>query len=82
LKYQNNQAMGQRTLTYTVSVTFADNIYDDAEIVDVAKNIARAIIAESTDGNGIAPADLDNYLEKVTVKPIHLDSQVCEKVYS
>jgi hypothetical protein len=72
--------MSQRTLTYTVSVTFADNIYDDAEIVDVAKNIARAIIAESTDGEGIAPAETDNYLESVKVKPEHLDSQVFEKV--
>lgn len=64
-----------KTLQFTVTVEFEDNINDDNDIMEVANNIARAITAE-TNGLGIAPEYADTYTKAVTVKPQFLDQEV------
>ena len=68
-----------KKLSFTVTLTFESKISDDNEIMDVAKNIARAIKAE-TNGIGISPLDGDTYLKTILVKPLGFDEVVTENV--
>jgi hypothetical protein len=65
--------------TFIVTLTFESKISDDNDILDIAKNIARAIKTE-TNGIGIAPLDGDTYLENIEVKPQFLEEIITENV--
>lgn len=67
-------------LQFTVTVEFADKITDDNQIMEVANNVARAIINE-VNGMGIAPEDSDTYTKTVSVKPQFLDHVVNASIY-
>lgn len=64
-----------KKLQFTITVEFEDNINDDNDIMEVAGNIANAIIFYA-DGMGIAPENGDTYTKAVTVKPQFLDQEV------
>jgi len=70
-----------RKLTFTVTVEFADKVVDDNEVIEVAENIARAIVDESQSGMGIAPEESETFLESVEVKPVFLDKTITKKAY-
>ena len=69
-----------KKLTFTVTVEFADKIVDDNEVLEVANNIAKAIV---NDANtiGIAPEESETHTESVEVKPQFVDEGVNLKVY-
>ncbi len=52
-----------KNLTFRVELQFESNIEQDEDIMQVAQNIARAIVAE-TNGQGISPQNGDTYLCK------------------
>jgi len=62
-----------------VELEFESNIELDEDIMQIAQNIARAIVAE-TNGEGIAPQDGDTYLEIVRVTPQYLNKTIIEHV--
>lgn len=64
-----------KKVQFTVTVEFEDNINDDNDIMEVAGNIANAIVYYA-DGMGIAPENSDTYTKAVTVKPQLLDQEV------
>lgn len=66
-----------KSISFRVELTFESNIERDEDIMNVAQNIARAIVAE-TNGQGIAPQDGDTYLEIVRVTPQYLNETVIE----
>ena len=66
-----------KSISFRVELTFESNIERDEDIMNVAQNIARAIVAE-TNGQGIAPQDGDTYLETVRVTPQYLNKTVIE----
>jgi hypothetical protein len=63
-------------LNFVVSLTFADKITDDQDILEIANNIARAIKNEVENGQGITTDFSDTYTEKIEVKPQFLDDIV------
>jgi hypothetical protein len=63
-----------------VELEFADGIYQDEDVMEIAQNVARAIVAE-TNGQGIAPQEGDTYLEVVRVTPHWLNKTIIEHVY-
>jgi hypothetical protein len=64
-----------KKLHFTVTVEFQDNINDDNDIMEVAGNIANAIVYYAG-GMGIAPENGDTYTKAVTIKPQFLDQEV------
>ena len=68
-----------KSILFRVELTFESNVERDEDIMNVAQNIARAIVAE-TNGQGIAPQDGDTYLEVVRVTPQYLNETVIEHV--
>ena len=71
--------MSKKTLRFTLDLTFESEINDDNDIMVVAANVARAIIAE-TNGLGISPQNGDTYLEELSIKPQYLDTTITLKV--
>jgi hypothetical protein len=69
-----------KSVLFRVEVTFADNVEQDEDIMQVAQNIARAIVNE-TNGEGIAPQNDDNYTKEVRVTPWYIDKTIIEHVY-
>jgi hypothetical protein len=69
-----------KKLTFTVTLEFESKITDDNDVIQVAENIARAIVSE-TNGEGIAPQNGDTYLENVEVKPMYLEEIIIKKAY-
>jgi hypothetical protein len=69
-----------KSVLFRVEVTFADNVEQDEDIMQVAQNIARAIVNE-TNGEGIAPQNGDTFLEVVRVTPWYIDKTIIEHVY-
>lgn len=61
--------------TFSVTLTFSDDIVGDDELMEIANNVARAIQLE-TNGLGISPADSDSFTTKVEVTPQFLDETV------
>jgi hypothetical protein len=68
-----------KDLTFRVELQFESNIEQDEDVMQVAENIARAIVAE-TNGQGIAPQNGDTYLEIVRVTPQYINKTVIEHV--
>jgi hypothetical protein len=68
-----------KSVSFRVELTFESNIERDEDLMSIAQNIARAIVAE-TNGQGIAPQDGDTYLEEVRVTPWYLNKTVIENV--
>lgn len=66
-----------KTQAFIVELTFESNIERDEDLMAIAQNVARAIVAE-TNGQGIAPQDGDTYLEVVRVTPWYLNQTVIE----
>lgn len=64
-----------KKLQFTVTVEFESNINDDNDIMEIAGNIANAIVFYAN-GQGIAPEHGDTYTTSVTVKPQFLDQEV------
>ena len=69
-----------KEITFSVTLQFESNIDQDEDVMQVAKNIARAIVAE-TNGQGISPQNGDTYLEVVKVTPQFIDQTITEKVF-
>jgi hypothetical protein len=69
-----------KKLTFTVTVEFADKIVDDNEVLEVANNIAKAIVHDANTC-GIAPEESETYTESVEVKPQFVDEVVNLKLY-
>jgi hypothetical protein len=68
-----------KSVSFRVELEFESNIELDEDIMQIAQNIARAIVAE-TNGQGIAPQDGDTYLEMVRVTPQYLNKTIIEHV--
>lgn len=68
-----------KSVSFRVELTFESNIERDEDLMAIAQNVARAIVAE-TNGQGIAPQDGDTYLEEVRVTPWYLNQTVIENV--
>lgn len=69
-----------KTLNFNVALTFSDKITDDETMLEIAKNIARAIVSEANNGLGITPDYADTYTKSVTVKPQFLDDVISETI--
>ena len=69
-----------RKIQFTVSITFSEKVTDDQDILDIAKNIARAIRNEAVEGNGITTDFTDAFTEEIEVKPQFLDEVINLKV--
>jgi quercetin dioxygenase-like cupin family protein len=69
-----------KKLTFTVTVEFEDKIYDDGEVLEVAKNIAHAIEQEADRGIGIAPEASETFTRSVEVKPQFLEETVKKEI--
>ena len=69
-----------RKIQFTVSITFSEKVTDDQDILDIAKNIARAIKSEAVEGNGITTDFTDAFTEEIEVKPQFLDEVINLKV--
>ena len=65
-----------KTLNFTVSLTFADKITDDSDILEIASNIARAIRNEVENGQGIATDFSDTYTTEIEVTPQFIDETI------
>ena len=70
-----------KIISFKVNVTFSENITSEADIREIARNIARAIYNEAN-GAGIAPDDADAYTKKVEVSPIDMEDFIAtRKIY-
>jgi hypothetical protein len=69
-----------KKLNFTVSLTFADKITDDTDIMEIASNIARAIKNEVENGQGITTDFSDTYTEKIEIKPQFIDETISIKI--
>ena len=69
-----------RKIQFTVSITFSEKVTDDQDILDIAKNIAKAIKNEAVEGNGITTDFTDAFTEEIEVKPQFLDEVINLKV--
>lgn len=67
-----------KKLQFTVTLEFADSIVDDNDVMEIAKNIARAIRHEADNGRGIVTDYSDTYTKKVTVKPQFVEGEAVE----
>ena len=68
-----------KDVTFRVELTFESNIERDEDLMSIAQNIARAIVAE-TNGQGISPQEGDTYLTIVRVTPQYLNQTIIEHV--
>jgi hypothetical protein len=68
-----------KSVLFRVEVTFADNVEQDEDIMQIAQNIARAIVNEAN-GEGIAPQYGDNYTKEVRVTPWYINKTVIENI--
>ena len=69
-----------KSVSFRVELEFESNIEQDEDVMQVAENIARAIVLEAN-GEGIAPQNGDTYLERVRVTPWYLNKAVIKDVY-
>ena len=71
-----------KTTRFIVEIVTADDIVDDNEKIDMAQNIARAIVNEVNNGMGITPVFSINRTntEIVYVKEWYSDKQIIEHV--
>ena len=69
-----------KTLNFTVSLTFADKITDDTDILEIATNIARAIRNEVENGQGITTDFSDTYTTEIEVRPQYIAQSVVVKI--
>jgi hypothetical protein len=69
-----------RKIQFTVSITFSEKVTDDQDILDIAKNIARAIKNEAVEGNGITTDFTDAFTKEIEVTPQFLDETITLKV--
>ena len=67
-------------LNFTVSLTFADKITDDTDILEIASNIARAIKNEVENGQGITTDFSDTYTKEIEVRPQYIAQSVVVKI--
>lgn len=70
-----------KTTRFIVEIVTADDIVDDNEKIDMAQNIARAIVNEANNGMGITPDYSDTFTEIVYVKEWYSDKQIIEHVW-
>ena len=68
-----------RKLTFTVTLEFEDKITDDLEIIEVADNIASAIVHDAGTA-GIAPEASETFTRSVEVKPQFLDETISKQI--
>jgi hypothetical protein len=71
-----------KTTRFIVEIVTSDDIVDDNEKIDMALNIARAIVNEANNGMGITPVFSINRTntEIVYVKEWYSDKQIIEHV--
>lgn len=69
-----------KTTRFIVEIVTSDDIVDDNEKIDMALNIARAIVNEANNGMGITPVFSINRTntEIVYVKEWYSDKQIIE----
>ncbi len=65
-----------RNQTFRVEIEFNGKVQTDEEIMEIAQNIANAIISDVNHGAGIAPHDGDNYTEIIRVTPQYLNETI------
>lgn len=63
-----------------VEITTSDKIVDDQCKDEMAQNIARAIVEEANNGQGITPEYADAYTQIVYVKEVYSETQIIEHV--
>jgi hypothetical protein len=56
-----------KTVSLLLNLTFADKIYSDEDIAEIAAKVANAIVHAADIGCGIAPEDSDTYLTEVEI---------------
>jgi hypothetical protein len=64
--------------SFRVEIEFNSKIQSDEETMEIAQNIANAIIFAANDGNGIAPSEGDAYTMIVRVTPQYLNKAIIE----
>jgi hypothetical protein len=71
-----------KTTRFIVEIVTSDDIVDDNEKIDMALNIARAIVNEANNGMGITPVFSINRTntEIVYVREWYSDKQIIEHV--
>jgi hypothetical protein len=69
-----------KKIQFTVSITFSEKVTDDQDILDIAKNIARAIKNEAVEGDGITTDFTDAITREIEVKPQFSDETITLKV--
>jgi len=69
-----------KSITFHVELQFESNIEQDEDVMQVAQNIARAIVLE-TNGQGISPQNGDTYLEIVRVTPQYINKTIIEHAF-
>jgi len=70
-----------RKIAFTVTLEFEDKISDDLEIIEIARNIARAVRNECNSGSGITPEDSETFTKNVSVKPIGFEEVINQNMY-
>lgn len=55
-----------KTVEFKIALTFDENIRPN-QLKEIAENIARSIVSEANNGQGIAPKNTEAYTEKVEV---------------
>lgn len=65
-----------KSLNFNVTLTFESAINDDNDIIEIAKNIARAIENEVNNGHGITTDFSDTYTESIRVTPQFLNETI------
>ena len=68
-----------KTLRFSVELTFADKITDDDQILEIAQNIADAI-KHSAHSSVIAPESSDTYTEIIRVTPQWINKTIIEHI--
>ena len=69
-----------KKLNFNLTIEFSDKITDDETIINIAKNVGRAIVSEANNGMGITPDYSDTYTIAVSIKPQFIDETIEMKV--
>jgi len=68
-----------KDLVFRVELSFADDVSDDKDVMEIAQRVAQAIV-DGANGRGIAPENGDTYLEIVRVTPNYLNKTIIEHI--
>ena len=56
-----------KTISFTVSITFNEEVDDPSSIKNVLNNVYDAVVSQYENGNGLAPNDSNALTEKIEI---------------